>query len=78
MHDQWQSQEFIFEGVKHKIRRLIISVYILIIIKTQKCIVSELPSPKLVHEPRFFKLNYHPLNIMTKILKNTNNLKIFK
>ena len=24
------------------------------------------------------KLNYHPLNIMTKILKNTNNLKIFK
>ena len=38
----------------------------------------ELPSPKLVHEPRFFKLNYHPLNIMTKIFKNTNNLKIFK
>ena len=43
-----------------------------------KCIISELPSPKLVYEPRFFKLNYHPLNIMTKILKNTNNLKIFK
>ena len=61
---------------------LIIFVYILctynLIIKTQKCIISELPSPKLVHEPRFFKLNYHPLNIMTKISKNTNNLKIYK
>ena len=42
------------------------------------CIISELPSPKLVHESIFFKLNYHSLNIMTKILKNTNNLKIFK
>ena len=47
-------------------------------IKTQKCIISELLSPKLVDESIFFKLNYWPLNIMTKIFKNTNNLKIFE
>ena len=25
-------------------------------------------NPKVAHEPRFLKLNYHPLNKMTKIL----------
>ena len=85
----WQSQEFIFGGTKHKIRQLIIYVYVLIISiltamyiqfnnQNPKMYFFELPSPKLVHEPRFFKLNYHSLNIMAKILKNTNNLKIFK
>ena len=61
---------------------LIISILTVMYIQfnnqNQKCTISKLPSPKLVHEPRFFKLNYHPLNIMNKILKNTNNLKIFK
>jgi len=35
-------------------------------------------SPKLAQGPRFFKLNYHPLSWMTKIIKNTNNLKMTK
>ena len=63
--DQWQSQEFIFEGPYLEPKSVLFSELhsLLLFLFFEEWVNS----PKLAHEPKFIKLNYYLLNKITEI-----------